>query len=202
MGTESDGARIVGLVLAAGEGRRMGGPKALLRDASGTTWVERTVEALQEGGVARVVVVVGAAADEVRRALRRHDVRVVHATDWAEGMGASLRAGLAHLRGTGDADAALVCVVDTPGMSAAVVRRVAALARRDALARATYSGTPGHPVLLGADHFAGLLDSVGGDVGARDYLRRHRSVTVDCADLTAGADVDTPDDLPPGHRLG
>jgi CTP:molybdopterin cytidylyltransferase MocA len=134
--------------------------------------------------------------------LRQVDARVVQADDWAEGMGASLRAGLAHLSSAGAADAAVVCVVDTPGLTAAVVRRVVAHARRDALARATYGGAPGHPVLLGAEHFAGLLETTGGDVGARDYLRRHPPVEVECADLAAGSDVDTPGDLPPGHRLG
>jgi CTP:molybdopterin cytidylyltransferase MocA len=219
--TQESPTRIAGLVLAAGEGRRMGVPKALLRDASGTTWVVRTVRVLAEAGVAEVVVVVGAAADEVRRALLHEDVRVVHADGWAEGMGASLRAGLAHLAGAADADTAagpgdssdpghaplavdavLVCVVDTPGLNAAVVRRVAAHARRDALVRATYDGTPGHPVVLGAAHLPGIRDSAAGDVGARDYLRRHAPVEVECADLATGTDVDHPADLPPGHHLG
>jgi CTP:molybdopterin cytidylyltransferase MocA len=192
----------VGLVLAAGEGRRMGGPKALLRDESGTPWVVRTVRVIQQGGVDDVVVVVGAAADEVRAALLAEDVRVVVADHWAEGMGASLRAGLRELVGLDDVTAALVCVVDTPGLSAAVVRRVAALAGPDILARATYDGTPGHPVLLGAGHFGALVDAAGGDVGARDYLSSHEPRTVECGDLADGTDVDAPEDLPPGHRLG
>ncbi|MGH3318303.1 MAG: nucleotidyltransferase family protein [Nocardioidaceae bacterium] len=191
-----------GLVLAAGEGRRMGGPKALLRDESGTPWVVRTVRVIQQGGVDDVVVVVGAAADEVRAVLLAEDVRVVAADDWAEGMGASLRAGLRGLVGLDDVTAALVCVVDTPGLNAAVVRRIAALAGPDVLARATYDGTPGHPVLLGSAHFGALIDDAGGDVGARGYLSRHELRTVECADLADGTDVDAPEDLPPGHRLG
>ena len=192
----------VGLVLAAGEGRRMGGPKALVRDESGTPWVVRTVRVLQQGGVDDVVVVVGAAADEVRAALLPEDVRVVAADDWSEGMGASLRAGLRQLTVLDDVTAALVCVVDTPGLNAAVVRRVAALAGTDVLARATYDGKPGHPVLLGAAHFSALVDDAGGDVGARDYLNRHEAHAVECGDLAEGTDVDAPEDLPPGHRLG
>jgi CTP:molybdopterin cytidylyltransferase MocA len=192
----------VGLVLAAGEGRRMGGPKALLRDESGMPWVVRTVRVLQQGGVNEVVVVVGAAADEVRSALVADVVRVVGADDWAEGMGASLRAGLRELVGLDDVTAALVCVVDTPGLNAAVVRRVAGLAGPDVLARATYDGTPGHPVLLGSAHFGALVDDAGGDVGARDYLGSHGARTIECGDLADGTDVDAPEDLPPGHRLG
>jgi CTP:molybdopterin cytidylyltransferase MocA len=192
----------VGLVLAAGEGRRMGGPKALVRDESGTPWVVHTVRVIQQGGVDDVVVVVGAAADEVRAALLAEDVRVVVADHWAEGMGVSLRAGLRELVGLDDVTAALVCVVDTPGLNAAVVRRVAALGGPDVLARATYDGTPGHPVLLGSAHFGALVDDAGGDVGARDYLSSHEARTVECGDLADGTDVDAPEDLPPGHRLG
>jgi CTP:molybdopterin cytidylyltransferase MocA len=196
------GTQVAGLVLAAGEGRRMGAPKALVRDALGAPWVVRVVRVLGAAGVDDIVVVVGAAADEVRGALVDEDVRLVHAADWLEGMGASLRAGLRQLATAADADAALVCLVDTPGLNAAVVRRVAALAGRDVLARATYDGTPGHPVLIGAEHFAGVVDSAGGDVGARGYLAEHRPVAVECGDVATGADVDSAADLPPGHRLG
>jgi nicotine blue oxidoreductase len=190
------------LVLAAGEGRRMGAPKALLRDDAGTAWVVHTARVVAEAGCAPVVVVVGAAADDVRALLDEADVHVVRAADWAEGMGASLRAGLRHLITTPGVRAALVCVVDTPDLDVAVVRRVAALAEPDVLARATYDGRPGHPVLLGVRHLTAIAESARGDEGARGYLRRHGAVEVECADLAAGADVDHPEDLPPGHRLG
>lgn len=180
----------------------MGAPKALVRDGSGTPWVVRVVRVLGQAGITDVVVVVGAAADEVRGVLLHDDVRVVRAADWDEGMGASLRAGLRHLATTTEVDAALVCLVDTPGLNVDVVRRVAALAGPRALARATYDGDPGHPVLLGAGHFGGVLDTVGGDVGARAYLAEHPPVEVECADVATGADADTAADLPPGHRLG
>ncbi|MDQ4007375.1 MAG: NTP transferase domain-containing protein [Actinomycetota bacterium] len=180
----------------------MGAPKALLRDDAGTAWVVRTAQVVAEAGCAPVVVVVGAAADDVRVLLDEADVHVVRAADWSEGMGASLRAGLRHLITTPGVRAALVCVVDTPDLDVAVVRRVAALAEPEVLARATYDGQPGHPVLLGARHFTAIAESARGDEGARGYLQRHGAVEVECADLAAGADVDRPEDLPPGHRLG
>lgn len=173
----------------------MGIPKALVRDTDGNPWVQRAARLLADGGCAPVVVVVGAATDEAR-ALLGNDVQVVVASDWADGMGASLRAGLAALPGLApDADAALVLLVDLPDLVPAVVRRVADHAAPKALARATYGDTAdarhGHPVLLGRDHWAGAADTARGDRGARDYLATHTVSAVDCSDLAAGADVDT-----------
>ena len=85
-------------------------------------------------------------------------MRPVVAEDWAAGMSASLRAGLSSVDGSG-ASAALVSLVDLPDVTAEVVRRVvAAAAGADHLARATYDGRPGHPVLIGRDHWPGVLD--------------------------------------------
>lgn len=182
-----------GLLLAAGAGRRMGGPKALLRDTAGTPYVVRGVRDLRAGGVAGVTVVVGAAADEVRALLDPLDVDVVLAADWAEGMGASLRAGLADA-GARDADALVAHLVDLPDVGAAVVERLLAQATPgpDCLARASYDGRPGHPVLLGRTHWAGVAATARGDQGAREYLRAHPHRLVECGDLATGRDVDTP----------
>jgi nicotine blue oxidoreductase len=70
------------------------------------------------------------------------------------------------------------------------------------LARAVYDGRPGHPVLLGREHWDGVIATARGDAGARDYLRQHRVVTIDCSDVAEGADVDTVEQLPDGHRAG
>ncbi len=103
--------------------------------------------------------------------------------------------------GPADAEAALVALVDTPGMTADVVRRLIGLAGPAALARATYHGTPGHPVLIGRLHWGAAAVSVEGDQGAREYLREHRAALVECADLASGDDVDEPGQLPPGATL-
>ena len=112
-----------------------------------------------------MIVVVGARADDVRAVLPA-DMAAVEAADWRDGMGASLRAGLAALENT-DATAAVVHLVDLPGVSAAVVSRLSAAAERDVLARAAYGGRPGHPVLLGRAHWPGVRDAAVGDAGAR-----------------------------------
>ena len=180
-----------GLLLAAGAGTRMGRPKALVVGDDGTPWLRASLGRLHEGGCRRSTVVLGAAADEAAALLDGTDADVVVAADWAEGMSASLRSGLAALDPS--ADAALVTLVDLPDVTAAVVRRVAAAATgSDVLARAAYDGTPGHPVLIGRDHWAGVIATATGDQGARDYLKRREVVLVECSDLATGRDVDTP----------
>jgi CTP:molybdopterin cytidylyltransferase MocA len=189
----------VGLLLAAGAGRRMGRPKALVSDESGP-WLPHAVETLQAGGCDRVVVVLGASADEARRLLDPHEVTIVVAHDWEDGMGASLAAGLGHVL-HGDATRCLVSLVDLPDVGPDVVRRMLDRPEAaDALARATYDGRPGHPVLLGRDHWAGVLATSTGDKGARDYLASHQPERVECGDLATGADVDSPPGRPTGDQ--
>ncbi|MDX6317784.1 MAG: hypothetical protein QOD35_1184 [Nocardioidaceae bacterium] len=191
---------VVGLLLAAGEGRRLGRPKALIEDRDGSTWLERSVAALRGGGVSDVYVVVGAASADVAAAVPG-GCRVVHAADWAEGMGASLRAGLADVSAEqAEADAVLVMLVDTPGVGSEVVRRLSCGSGPDVLARAVYGSEPGHPVLIGRHHWPGVLEVAGGDRGARDYLRAHPVTLVQCADIGTGDDVDTVEALRPWNQ--
>jgi CTP:molybdopterin cytidylyltransferase MocA len=188
---------VAGLLLAAGEGRRYGRPKALVDSGSGP-WVRCALETL--AGLDSVAVVVGAAADEVA-ALLSGGVAVVRNPDYRQGMGSSLAAGLRSFESVPAAvrpDAVLVMLVDLPDVGRAVVDRVAAVARSadrpgSVLARASYGGRPGHPVLIGAEHVAGVLESAAGDSGARSYLGRHQVQFVECADIGGGRDVDVPE---------
>ena len=175
----------------------MGGPKALLRD-DGVTFVVRGVDVLREGGCGRVTVVLGASAEQVRPLLGSLDVDVAVAEDWDEGMGASLRAGLADPSLDG-ADAVVVHLVDLPDVTPAVVARLVAQAppAPGTLARASYDGRPGHPVLIGRDHWVEVAATARGDRGAREYLRSHDHLLVECGDLATGRDVDTPEALGP-----
>jgi len=178
-----------GILLAAGAGTRMGRPKALVDD-----WLPATVRALHEGGCEEVTVVLGAAVEEAR-ALLSEEEHVVVAMDWATGMSASLRAGLDAVACRDDvdrADAALVHLVDLPDVGADVIARVGRLSAPDALARAAYAGVPGHPVLIGRHHWAGVVETLVGDQGARAYLDAHGAALVECGDLAGGRDVDSP----------
>jgi nicotine blue oxidoreductase len=183
--------RVAGIVLAAGAGRRFGMPKALVRH-HGRLFVEHAAQVLLEAGCGSVFVVLGAAADDIRAQAELTGVSIVDNPDWAAGMGSSLRAGLAALS---TEVAAVILPVDTPGVTAAAVRRIAELATDDALVRATYDGEPGHPVLLGRAHWAGVSELATDDRGAREYLRRHPPVEVPCEDIASGRDVDRPEDL-------
>jgi molybdenum cofactor cytidylyltransferase/nicotine blue oxidoreductase len=182
---------IHGLLLAAGAGTRMGAPKALVHDARGS-WLVRGVRTLRAGGCDRVTVVLGASAAEATALLDGEDVTVVTADDWAAGMSASLRAGLLALADTAPT-AAVVTLVDLPDVGPDVLARVLAGAvETGTLRRASYDGRPGHPVLLGRDHWAGVTAAATGDRGARDYLAAHAVDLVECGDLATGRDVDRP----------
>lgn len=199
-----DGVAVVGVVLAAGAGTRFGMPKALARADDGTPWVQLACRALLDGGCRDVVVVLGARAREAE-ALVPAEATPVVAADWASGIAASLRTGLAAVAAT-RADAAVVSLVDLPGLRADAVRRVLATAgepaaARHALSRAVYAGKPGHPALVGRAHWQAMAAAVHGDTGAGPYLRAHGATAVDCTDLGGGDDVDRPgpDDRPGGQ---
>ncbi|KUI17561.1 molybdopterin-guanine dinucleotide biosynthesis protein MobA [Mycolicibacterium acapulense] len=173
--------KVTGVVLAAGAGTRYGMPKVL---AAQGEWLRAAVNALRDGGCGDVVVVLGAAVVEVPR-----PARAVFAEAWADGLSASLRAGLSAV----EADYAVLHTVDTPDVGADVVRRVvdAAVASESGIARARYGQSPGHPVVIARRHWAALLEEVHGDEGARSFLAaRDDVVAVDCADLATGRDID------------
>jgi CTP:molybdopterin cytidylyltransferase MocA len=173
----------------------MGRPKALV-ELHGEPLVRRAVRVLRDGGCAPLVVVLGAQAEHARTLLPPDALAVVE-PGWAEGMGASLRAGLAALaRMDPQPVAALVHLVDLPGVSAAAVARLAGLSAPDVLARAAYQGRPGHPVLIGRTHWPAVTDSAAGDAGARGFLAGNPAVRlVECGDVAEPDDVDTPDQL-------
>ena len=186
---------VAGLVLAAGAGRRFGGPKALV-ELDGERLVNRAVRVLGEGGLTTRYVVQGAAD-----LTGLPGAEVVDNPDWNEGMGSSLRVGLAAMPAA--VAAVLVIPVDQPGLTTVALGRVLTAADGDlqeALAVATYAGRRGHPVLLGRRHWAEAASTAVGDTGARAFLgTRTDVVEVECADVANGLDVDEPADLEPFH---
>ncbi|GAA3835768.1 nucleotidyltransferase family protein [Streptomyces coacervatus] len=189
--------QVAGLLLAAGGGRRLGGrPKALLQHL-GRPLVEYAAGVLRAAGCTRVHVVLGARADAVRERAELAGCVLVENPEWEQGMGSSLRAGLESLAGTG-ARAALVSLVDQPGIGPEAVRRVLAAYRDEtSLVSAAYDGVRGHPVLFGSAHWAGIAKTATGDRGARAYLKAHESAItlVECGDVAQPYDIDTEADL-------
>ncbi|MGY1715622.1 NTP transferase domain-containing protein [Geodermatophilus sp. SYSU D01106] len=182
---------VAGLVLAAGGGRRYGMPKALV-EYDGSLLVERAVRTAR-AACDPVLVVLGARAVDVWQAADLTGATVLANRDWESGMASSLRTGLDGLRGwPGRVDAALVTLVDMPGMTPEALRAVAAHASPGALAVATYDGVRGHPVLLGREHWAGVAATAAGDEGARRYLAAHDVTEVDCTGLADPVDLDVP----------
>lgn len=176
----------------------MGRPKALVRGSDGEPWVVRGAGVLRDAGCDPVLVVLGADAD-LARELVPAGAEVVVAEDWDDGMSASLRAGLVAAEAT-RADAVVVLLVDLVDVGWSVVARLVERAGAEpeltrVLVRAAYRGSPGHPVVIGREHWKPLRDSAIGDRGARDYLAANPHLAVECGDLASGADADTPDQV-------
>jgi CTP:molybdopterin cytidylyltransferase MocA len=186
---------VAGIVLAAGAGTRFGGPKSLAADPDGTLWLPRAVQTLRDGGCETVIAILGASA-VAARALLDDTVVVTIATAWSTGISASIAAGLDAASEVADIDAVAIVPVDVPSLSAAMVARVvgATPVEGDALRRASFSGRPGHPVVIGRNHWSSLAAHLAAqpdpDAGARDYLAAHGVLELECSDLGSGDDVD------------
>ena len=191
--------RIAGLVLAAGAGRRFGGPKQLA-ELDGRPLLEHVLAAMAAvDAFERVVVTLGAGAHEILDAVDLHGAEPLLVDDWQEGQAASLRAGVAAL--APHADAIVVVLGDQPLLTPATISLFAAAwdGSEPAL-RATAGGAPGHPVLLTRPLYAGVA-GLRGDRGARALLDAAQARTIDC-DPAVAVDVDTPAQLDALRRRG
>jgi len=164
--------RIHAIILAAGRGARMGGPKALLA-LEGETFLARVARRLRRPGVERVTAVIGHEADRIRReAARAPDVSTIVNPHYADGMLTSILAGLDDADAAG-ADAVLVHPVDHPLVDPATVDAVIAALRRGAtIAVPSYGGRRGHPAGFARGAWTALREAAP-DEGARGVLARH-----------------------------
>jgi len=198
---ERKSARCDAVVLAAGAGRRFGGRK-LLASFEGRPLAAGALDAAFSAPVERVLLVTDGdgdlaafARDHARALGREADLEIVVTAHAAEGMGASLRAGVEALRS--DPDGVFVFLGDMPripsGLSQALVRALAPDV--DAVAP-RFMERRGHPVLFGRACFP-ALQALGGDVGAREVLAAlgDRLALVDSAEPGVLFDVDRPEDL-------
>jgi molybdenum cofactor cytidylyltransferase len=190
--------RVAAIVLAAGAARRMRGRDKLLETLpDGRPVLRAAAEAALASHAERTVVVLPPGAEARRAALAGIAAEVVEAPDWAEGMAASLRAGLAAV--AAKADAVVVMLADMPEIGAPAIDRLIAAfdpeEGREICRALAADGRPGHPVLFGRRFFE-TLAGLAGDRGAREVLAEAAEFVTDVPTPGRGAvvDLDTPED--------
>jgi molybdenum cofactor cytidylyltransferase len=191
------GRSIAAVVLAAGRSSRMGGPNKLVAEIGGRPLVRMVVDAALGSRARPVVVVTGHQRERVEAALAGLPVKFVHNPHFADGLGTSLKTGIAAL--PADADGAIVCLGDMPQVDSALIDRLIGAfdpANGALVVLPTIDGKRGNPVVWSRRFFPDLM-AVEGDVGARYLIGRYTEAVVEVP-LTGTAaltDVDTPEAL-------
>jgi len=199
------GRRIAAIVLAGGRSRRMAPRnKLLIADREGIAMVARTVDQVLASRARPVVVVTGHDAPGVEAALAGRAVRFAHAPDYADGLSASLRAGLGAL--PPDIEGVVVCLGDMPLVTGAMIDRLLAAFDPEegrAIVLPTFHGKQGNPMLWAAEFFDAMR-AVAGDVGARHLVGAHadRVAEVEMGDEAVLRDFDTPEALAEAPGFG
>jgi len=185
---------IAGLILAAGESRRMGRDKALLA-YRGRTFLETIASNLRTAGIEKITVVLGHHADMIKRASKLGGAQVVVNQDYLRGQTSSLQVGIATAQESA-AEAVVLCLVDHPAVSAAVVTKLVERfeATHSPVLIPTYNGERGHPIVIGQALFLELLAVPSGQP-ANTVIRKYRDATefVEVADRGILVDVDEPE---------
>jgi molybdenum cofactor cytidylyltransferase len=181
------------IVLAAGASTRFGSPKQLVR-LNGRPLLHLAVSRAVEVAGQAVTVVLGANAAELAPLLRHTPAAVVINREWAEGLGSSVRAGVARVPAT--ADATLLILADQPAVTAQDLLRLVGTWRRQpqCIVAAHYAGTTGVPAIFPREDFPALC-ALRGDAGARALLKRGGERVVRVPLQSAAIDIDTPEDL-------
>jgi molybdenum cofactor cytidylyltransferase len=182
------------IVLAAGESRRMGKPKPLLR-CGDTTFLERIISVLCASDVDRTTVVLGAQAAAIRASTDLSAVEVVVNEDYRQGQLSSLIAGLRSV--PAEADAILLCLVDNPFVTAETVNRVIGAFRetQSPVMIPVFDKQRGHPALFARAVFDDLIDAPP-EKGARHVVHSHEDkvLEIHVPDSTILVRIDTPED--------
>ena len=195
--TPQAGRRVAALVLAAGRSTRMGAVNKMLAEIGGKPLVRIAAEQAVASHAQPVIVVTGHEREKVEAALKGLQVRFVHNADYAEGLGTSLKAGIAAV--PEENDAAVVCLGDMPQVDAALINRLIAAfdPERGALVVVpSIDGKRGNPVVWSRRFFHDLM-TIQGDVGARHLIGNYAEAVVEVpvAGEAALTDVDTPESL-------
>jgi molybdenum cofactor cytidylyltransferase len=193
----AESRKIATVLLAAGRSTRMGGPNKLVAEIGGKPLVRIAAEQALASRAKPVIVVTGHQRDRVEAALAGLPVRFVHNPDFAQGLGTSLRTGIAAV--PPEADGAIVCLGDMPQVDAALIDRLVVAfdpGKGALVVMPTIDGKRGNPVLWSRRFFPELM-AIEGDVGARNLISRYSEAVaeVPVSGNAALVDVDTPEAL-------
>lgn len=185
---------IAGLILAAGESRRMGRDKALL-NYRGKSFLTAIIETLQSSGAGKIAVVLGHHAGEIQRSIAGTDILIAYNPNYQAGQTSSLQAGLAALTEFAP-EAVILCLVDHPAVTPAVVNKLVDRYRESKapVVVPTYHGERGHPVLLGNALIPELMHLDPG-TGANSVIHKYQGTTelVEVDDVGVVLDIDDPE---------
>lgn len=193
---EPAGFAIDAIVLAAGFGSRMGRIKPLV-PVHGTPSLVWVLKRLSEAGLQNPIVVLGYGADEIARAVDLSQAQTVVNDHPARGMASSLALGLGAV--SAHAAGALTLHADMPFVAPSTIRAVAEAAAGGArIAAPCLGGTRGFPVYFARSCFPGLINTLHGEIGGREYIEAHKQdlVTIAVEDEGIIRDMDLPEDIP------
>jgi len=190
-------SKIAGLVLAAGQSRRMGSINKLLAEISGETMIHRTVTSLVSSLATPVVTITGHQSEKVSAKINDLSVTTVYNPAYRKGLSTSLRKGLAVL--PPDIDGALICLGDMPQVTSCIYNQLIEAFNPEEskeICVPTWKGKRGNPVLLGSRFFA-EVNNIDGDVGARELLAQYPEFVfeLEVSSNSVLVDIDTPQSL-------
>jgi molybdenum cofactor cytidylyltransferase len=190
------------VILAAGTSTRMGTVKQLLR-LDDRPLLQHVMDNVRASAVTEIIVVLGCAADAIRREIDAQNVRMVINESYQQGMGTSLKAGLSAVNP--QAEAAIVVLADQPFVRPATLDRLITEhhERKAQIVIPTYRGFRGNPVLLDRSVFPEIM-TLNGDMGCRAIFGNHLEgiVKVPVDDVGTLLDIDRPSDFEALRQAG